>query len=173
MKTVITAGGKGTRISSLFSGIPKPMIDIAGRPVLEHEIACLKSQGFDDIIITVSHLAGRIMNYFGSGEQFGVKIDYFTEREPLGTAGALFLLRERLREPFLLINGDIMFDVDVMRFVEYHRNKGGLATLFTHPNKTPPLNLNDIHALLLPGLTKPHSDRRPAVAHILTPSPLR
>ena len=137
MKTVITAGGKGTRISSLFADIPKPMIDIAGKPVLEHETACLRSQGFDDIIITVSHLAASIVNHFGSGEKFGVKIEYFTECEPLGTAGALFMLRDKLREPFLLINGDIMFDVDLARFAEYHRHKGGLVSLFTHPNSHP------------------------------------
>ena len=137
MKTVITAGGKGTRISSLFADIPKPMIDIAGKPVLEHETDCLRSQGFDDIIITVSHLAASIVNHFGSGEKFGVKIEYFTEPEPLGTAGALFMLRDKLREPFFLINGDIMFDVDLKRFAEYHRHKGGLVSLFTHPNSHP------------------------------------
>ncbi|MBQ9433166.1 MAG: HAD-IIIA family hydrolase [Synergistaceae bacterium] len=137
MKTVINAGGKGTRISSLFAGIPKPMIDIAGKPVLEREIECLKSQGFDDLIITVSHLAGKIMDYFGDGKDFGVKIEYFTEPEPLGTAGALFILRDKLTEPFLLLNGDIMFDVDLKRFADYHAKKGGLATLFTHPNNHP------------------------------------
>ncbi len=137
MKTVINAGGKGTRISALFSDIPKPMIDIAGKPVLEREIDCLKSQGFDDLIITVSHLAGNITGYFGDGRDFGVKIDYFTEPEPLGTAGALFMLRDKLTEPFLLINGDIMFDVDLERFAEYHAHKGGLVSIFTHPNNHP------------------------------------
>ena len=140
MKTVINAGGKGTRISSLFSDIPKPMIDIAGKPVLEHEIACLKSQGFDDLIITVSYLAESIVNHFGNGERFGVKIEYFTEPEPLGTAGALFMLMDKLTAPFLLINGDIMFDVDFKRFADFHVKKaktGGLVSLFTHPNNHP------------------------------------
>ena len=113
------------------------MIDIAGKPVLEREIECLKSQGFDDIIITVSHLAGNIMDYFGDGGKFGVKIEYFMESEPLGTAGALFMLRDKLTESFLLINGDIMFDVDMKRFADYHAKKGGLATIFTHPNNHP------------------------------------
>ena len=137
MKTVINAGGKGTRISSMFSGIPKPMIDIAGKPVLEHEIDCLKSQGFDDIVITVSYMAESITSYFGNGEKFGVKIEYFHETSPLGTAGALFMLRDKLREPFLLINGDIMFDVDLKRFADYHMRKGGLVSVFTHPNNHP------------------------------------
>ena len=137
MKTVITAGGKGTRIASVFSEIPKPMIDVAGKPVLEHAISCLKQQGFDDIIITVSHLAGSIIDYFGSGEKFGVKIEYFTEPEPLGTAGALFMLRDKLRASFLLISGDIVFDVDLKRFADFHQSKGGLVSLFTHPNNHP------------------------------------
>ena len=135
MKTVIMAGGKGTRIASVNARIP--MIDVAGKPVLEHEIACLKSQGFDEIIITVSHLAGNIMDYFGDGERFGVKIEYFVEQSPLGNAGALFLLREKLCGPFLLINGDVMFDVDLKRFAEFHERKGGLVSLFTHPNNHP------------------------------------
>ena len=137
MRTVINAGGKGTRISSLFADIPKPMIEIAGHPVLEREIDCLRSQGFDDLIITVSYLAESITNYFGSGENFGVKIEYFTEPEPLGTAGALFMLRDKLTEPFLLINGDILFDVDLRRFAAYHAKKGGLVSIFTHPNNHP------------------------------------
>lgn len=145
MKVVISAGGKGTRISSIASDIPKPMIPIDGMPVLEREIASLKKQGFDDIIITVSHLGNIIMNYFGDGskispitnEPFGVNIEYFYEEVPLGTAGALFKLKDKLTEDFLLLNGDAIFDVDFNRFVEYHREKNGLVTLFTHPNSHP------------------------------------
>ena len=145
MKTVIMAGGKGTRISSVARDIPKPMIQIQGKPVLEHEIACLKSQGFTDIIITVSHLGNIIMDYFGdgsgispaTGEPFGVSIEYYFEQEPLGNAGALFRLKDKLTEDFLLLNADAVFDVDFNRFVAFHREKGGLATLFTHPNSHP------------------------------------
>ena len=145
MKTVIMAGGKGTRISSVASDIPKPMIKIQGVPVLEREIECLRAQGFDDIILTVSHLGNIIMDYFGdgsgispaTGEPFGVKIEYFFEREPLGNAGALFHLKDKLTEDFLLLNADAVFDIDFNRFVQYHRQKGGLATLFTHPNSHP------------------------------------
>ena len=79
MKTVIMAGGKGTRISSVASDIPKPMIKIEGKPVLEHEIECLRDQGFTDMIITVSHLGSIIMDYFGDGSRFGVQIQYFNE----------------------------------------------------------------------------------------------
>lgn len=145
MKTVIMAGGKGTRISSVARDIPKPMIQIEGKPVLEHEIACLKSQGFTDLIITVSHLGHIIMDYFGdgsgispaTGEPFGVQIEYYFEQEPLGNAGALFKLKDKLTEDFLLLNADAIFDVDFNRFVAFHKERGGLATLFTHPNSHP------------------------------------
>lgn len=145
MKTVISAGGKGTRISSIASDIPKPMIPVDGVPVLEREIMSLRDQGFNDIIITVSHLGNVIMNYFGdgdkispiTGEPFGVKIEYFYEETPLGTAGALFKLKDKLTEDFLLLNGDAVFDVDFNRFVRYHKEHGGLVTLFTHPNSHP------------------------------------
>ncbi|MBQ3394872.1 MAG: HAD-IIIA family hydrolase [Synergistaceae bacterium] len=137
MKTVIMAGGKGTRIASVNADVPKPMIEIAGKPVLEHTIECLRSQGFDDVIITVSHMADVIMNHFGDGKNFGVKIEYYVEDKPLGNAGALFRLRNKLGERFLLLNADVIFDVDLNRFAEYHADKHALATLFTHPNSHP------------------------------------
>ena len=96
MKVVIMAGGRGTRITSVASDIPKPMIKIEGKPVLEHEIECLKKQGFTDIILTVSHLGNIIMDYFGDGSRFGVQITYYFEKEPLGNAGALFELRRNV-----------------------------------------------------------------------------
>ena len=137
MKVVIMAGGKGTRISSVASDIPKPMIEIDGIPVLEREIQCLKEQGFEDLIITVSHLGHIIMNYFGDGLYFGVHIEYFVEEQPLGNAGALFELKNKLTEDFLLLNADSIFDIDFNRIVKFHKEKGGLVTLFTHPNSHP------------------------------------
>ncbi|MBU5317702.1 D-glycero-beta-D-manno-heptose 1,7-bisphosphate 7-phosphatase [Clostridium bornimense] len=137
MKVVIMAGGRGTRISSVASDIPKPMIKIEGKPVLEHEIECLKNQGYTDLIITVSHLGNIIMDYFKDGSDFGVNIEYFVEETPLGNAGALFQLKDKLKEDFLLLNADAIFDIDFNRFVNYHKQKGGLVTLFTHPNSHP------------------------------------
>ena len=189
MKTVIMAGGKGTRISSVARDIPKPMIQIQGKPVLEHEIACLKSHGFTDIIITVSHLGHIIMDYFGdgsglspvTGEPFGVNIEYYFEQEPLGNAGALFKLKDKLTEDFLLLNADALFDVDFNRFVAFHRQHGGLATLFTHPNSHPydsGLILADDRGAVQQWLTK--EDTRPtwyrnrvnAGLHVLSPEVL-
>lgn len=137
MKTVIMAGGRGTRIAEVFPDIPKPLIPIEGTPVLEREICDLKAQGFDDIIITVSHMADKIMDYFGDGSKLGVKIEYFVEETPLGNAGALFELKEKLTDDFLLLNADAIFDVDFNRFVKFHKEHKGLATLFTHPNDHP------------------------------------
>lgn len=181
MKAVIMAGGKGTRISSIAADIPKPMIKIDGKPVLEYEIECLRSQGFTDIIITVSHLGRIIMDYFGDGSAFGVHIEYYNEVTPLGNAGALFKLKDKLTEDFLLLNADSIFDIDFNRFVEYHRQKGGLVTLFTHPNSHPydsSLIIADDNGAVEQWLTK--EDERPryyqnrvnAGLHILSPSVL-
>lgn len=145
MKTVIMAGGKGTRISSVANDIPKPMIKIAEKPILEHEIECLRDQGFTDLIITVSHLGNVIMDYFGdgtrissvTGKPFGVHIEYYEEKTPIGNAGALFKIKDKLTDDFLLLNADAMFDVDFNRFVKFHQKHGGLVTLFTHPNSHP------------------------------------
>ncbi len=137
MIALVMAGGKGTRISAIVSDIPKPMIPINGKPVLEWEILNLRDQGFKDIIITVSHMADHIIGYFGGGEKFGVHIEYFREETPLGSAGALFKLRDKFTEDFLLLNADVIFDIDFNRFVDYHKAKGGLVTLFTHPNSHP------------------------------------
>ncbi len=137
MKTVIMAGGAGTRISSVFPDIPKPLIPIGGTAVLEREIKELALQGFDDIILTLSHKADAIVSHFGDGSRLGVRIEYFIEESPLGNAGALYELKDKLTSDFLLLNADTVFSVDFNRFVAYHSKKGGLATLFTHPNDHP------------------------------------
>ena len=181
MKTVIMAGGKGTRISSIASDIPKPMIKIDGKPVLEHEIECLRMQGFNDIIITVSHLGNIIMDYFGDGKAFGVNIEYYFEEEPLGNAGALFKIKDKLTEDFLLLNADAVFDIDFNKFVSYHKEKGGLVTLFTHPNSHPydsGLIIADDNGAVLNWLAK--EDDRPkyyrnrvnAGLHVISPNVL-
>ena len=145
MKTVIMAGGKGTRIASVNSEVPKPMIPILGKPILEYQLDCLRRQGCTDIILVIGHLGHIVRDYFGdgsgvspaTGEPFGVSIAYIEETEPLGTAGALYLLKDKLTEDFLLLCGDVIFDIDVGRFARFHKEHGGLATLFTHPNSHP------------------------------------
>lgn len=138
MKVVIMAGGRGTRIAELFPNIPKPLIPVDGIPILEREIMSLAFQGFKDIILTVGYLADKIIEYFGDGSRLDVKIDYFVEETPLGNAGALFQLREKIgEEPFFLLNADAAFDVDFNRMLDFHKKHGGLVTLFTHPNSHP------------------------------------
>lgn len=137
MKVVIMAGGKGTRIASVNSEVPKPMIPIKDKPILEYEIACVKKQGYTDIILVVGYLGRVVQDYFGDGSKFGVNIEYVVEETPLGTAGALYLLKDKLQDDFLLLNGDIIFDVDFNRFYEVHKKQGGIATILTHPNNHP------------------------------------
>lgn len=131
------AGGRGTRISSVNSEIPKPMIRICGKPVLQRQIECLRGQGYRDFVLVTGHLGHVIKEYFQDGGKFGVRISYIEEKEPLGTAGALYYLKGVVEEDFLLVNGDIVFDVDIRRFYAAHRQNGGLATIFTHPNSHP------------------------------------
>ena len=178
MKTVIMAGGKGTRIASVAQDIPKPMLPVAGKPVLEREIECLCDQGYTDIIITVSHLGSVIMDYFGNGEKFGVNIRYFNETVPLGNAGALFQMKDELTEDFLLINADAIFDIDVNRFLDFHKKHGGFVSLFTHPNDHPydsGLIVTDEQGRVEKWLTKeePHEgwykNRVNAGIHIISP----
>lgn len=136
MKTVIMAGGKGTRIAEIASDIPKPMIPICGKPILEYQIECLKQNNLTDIIIVVGHLGHNIKDYFGNGNRFGCNIEYFTETEPLGTAGALYKLAN-LSQDFLLLNGDTIFDMDFSRMTAFHREKNAWVTLAVHPNSHP------------------------------------
>lgn len=137
MQAVIMAGGKGTRIASVASDIPKPMIPICGKPILQHQIECLRGQDIVDITLVIGYLGHVIKDYFDDGKRFGVTITYIEEKEPLGTAGALYYLKGRIQNDFILLNGDIIFDVDFKRFMDYHSQKGTWATIFTHPNNHP------------------------------------
>lgn len=145
MKVVIMAGGLGSRLASISNGVPKPLMKISGIPILEREIFTLKEQGFKDIILTLHHKADMIMDYFGDGSKkspvtgkpFDVHIEYFVEKELIGNAGALYFLKEKLCEDFLLLNADSLFDVDFSRLVQFHFSHNGLATIFVHPNSHP------------------------------------
>lgn len=136
MKVVIMAGGKGTRIASVKSDVPKPMIPICGKPILEWQIENLKACGLTDITLVVGYLGHVIQEYFGDGSKFGVTISYFVEDAPLGTAGALFKMPE-LTDDFLLMCGDVILDVDFNRFIEFHNKNNAWASLMAHPNGHP------------------------------------
>jgi len=135
MTAVIMAGGKGTRIAELFPDIPKPLIPVCGVSVLRRQIEALINNGINRIVVVTGHLSEKIEREFSSGEEYGVKISYYTEETPLGTAGALFKLE--LTDDFLLLSGDLVFDIDIKRMFAFHKNNCALATLFTHPNSHP------------------------------------
>jgi len=134
---VIMAGGRGTRIREINFDTPKPMIPLLGKPVLQYEIESLKKQGLTDIVLVIGYLGKQIISYFGNGKDFGVNIRYIEEKEPLGTAGSLFFLKNNVSKDFLLLNGDNIFNVDINRFYQRHKKNNCLATILTHPNNHP------------------------------------
>lgn len=134
------AGGKGTRIRSLTQNeIPKPMLTVGGKTIIEHQIKCLRKSGIEEIIIVIGYLGEKIKEHFKNGEDFGVKISYFEEdsNNPLGTAGSLYYLKSEIFEDFILIFGDVFLNVDFTKMIRYHKRNISDATLLTHPNSHP------------------------------------
>ena len=136
---VIQAGGKGTRMEEITGGkIPKPMILLNGRPMLEWQMENIKKYGIREFVIIIGHLGERVKEYFGDGSRLGVEIRYIEEQEPLGSAGALFFLKPILKvAQVLLVFGDVMFDVDLDRMMKFHESHPGKVTLLAHPNSLP------------------------------------
>ena len=137
MKAAILAGGKGTRLGKLAENVPKPMVMIGGKPLLEHQIGLLTRYGFDDIILCTGHLSNIIEEYLGDGRRFKARIRYSAEDKPLGSAGCLKPVEKILGGQFLLLNGDVMLDMDLGRLKRFHGKKKADATLTCHPNDHP------------------------------------
>jgi D,D-heptose 1,7-bisphosphate phosphatase len=181
MKTVIMAGGRGTRIAGVFSDIPKPMIPLCGKPILEHQINNLVHSGLTDILIITGFLGDTIQSYFKDGSAFKTSISYFNETEPLGTAGALFLCEKLLGDSFLLINGDLVMDIDFSRFINFFKTKNALAALAVHPNNHPfdsALLVTDVDSRIIRWITKEeprlyYKNQVSSGIHILTQELLR
>ncbi len=129
MKAVVMAGGEGSRLRPLTIRRPKPMVPIAGKPVMEHILHLLKRHGITDVVVTVQYLASSIEDYFGNGSQMGMHITYSREDVPLGTAGSVKNAEEQLTEPFLVISGDALTDYNLTEIIEYHQAKKAMATL--------------------------------------------
>jgi NDP-sugar pyrophosphorylase family protein len=129
MKAVILAGGKGTRLRPYTTVFPKPLMPIGDEPILEIVIRQLKSHGFDEVIITVGHLAELIMTFFSDGSKYGINIKYSREDKPLGTAGGLGLIKKELNETFLMMNGDVLTTLDYSDLLKYHKRNGAIATI--------------------------------------------
>ena len=130
MRAVVMAGGEGSRLRPLTSRRPKPLAPIANRPVMHHIVELLRSHGITEIVATLHYLADEIEAYFGDGSSFGVTMHYAVEDTPLGTAGAVKMAQDRLRdEPFIIISGDAMTDIDITKLIEAHNQAGNDATI--------------------------------------------
>lgn len=136
---IIQAGGKGTRLRELTKDeIPKPLLKLNGKPMIEWQLENVKRYGITEFVLITGFLGEKIEKYFGDGSQWGVNITYVRENEPLGSAGALYYLKERLENKnFLLIFGDVLFDVDLRYMVNFYEEHAALATLAVHPNTHP------------------------------------
>ena len=136
---VIMAGGKGSRLRSITNDeIPKPMVPVDGKPLLEYQVEALKEYSIKKIVMIVGHLGEKIMEHFKDGKDFGVDIDYIVEKEPLGTAGAFYYLKDKTdAKDFLLVFGDVFFDIDFDRMEDFHFKNAALTTLLAHPNGHP------------------------------------
>ena len=138
MKTaVILAGGKGTRLAEIRSDVPKPMMPVLDRPLLAYQIELLKEHGFTKVWLIVNHLYEHIETYFANGEDFGIEINYYIEQQPLGTVGGVKAIEQHLQDPFLVLYGDVMMNMDLNRLITFHKNKNADATLVVHPNDHP------------------------------------
>ena len=136
MQLVIIAGGKGTRLG--LKDIPKPMVEIGGRPLLEHQINLAKRYGIDEVFILSGYLANVIEDYFKNGENLGIKIHHVVEPYPLGTAGSLKLLEGKLKDRFLVFYGDVVMDFDLDEFIKFDKShNNSIGTAVVHPNDHP------------------------------------
>lgn len=156
MKVVFLAGGKGTRLGSLTDKVPKPMVRIAGKPMLEYIVRHVRGQGFTDFLFKTHHLSEVIEDYFGSGERFGARIRYFVEPEPWGTAGGLGFLRNE-KFPVLVVYGDVLFNVDLARLMAFHFEQKAQVTLTLYK----PDHMKDCDVVVLDGKRITRMIRKP------------
>ncbi|MEG6512827.1 mannose-1-phosphate guanyltransferase [Desulforamulus ruminis] len=137
MKAIIMAGGEGTRLRPLTCGLPKPMMPVVNRPMMEHIVHLLKKHQITDIGVTLQYLPEHIRDYFGNGSEFDVHMRYYLEEVPLGTAGSVKNAQDFLDETFVVISGDALTDLNLTRAMEFHRQKGAMATLVLTPVDCP------------------------------------
>ncbi len=137
MKAVVMAGGEGSRLRPLTIGRPKPMVPVVNVPVMEHILGLLRRHGINQVVVTLQYLANVIQEYFGDGSDFGMEIHYTVEETPLGTAGSVKNAEALLDQPFLVISGDALTDIDLTQVIRYHQQKGAMATLTLYRVPTP------------------------------------
>lgn len=126
---VIMAGGLGVRLRPMTYKTPKPMLPVAGKPMVQHIIEKLRLEGFSDVILSIGYLGQQIEDYFGDGTDLGVTISYISEDQPLGTGGSLSLLRRRFAEPVVVMNGDVLMRAKMRDMVDYHIGHGAEVTV--------------------------------------------
>lgn len=131
-RAVIMAGGKGIRLGKLTADTPKPMLKVAGKPILERLVLHLVSYGIRHIYLAVNHLSQVIEDYFGDGTRWGCNIEYLHEKEPLGSGGALSLLPEHPEQPLILMNGDLLIEADLAQMLTFHQAHDFYATMGVH-----------------------------------------
>jgi len=136
-KAFILAGGKGTRMRPFTYEMPKPLIPVQGRPLLQHIIDLLRKYDVREVIISTGYMCDKIREYFGNGSRFGVNIAYIEEKEELGTAGPLRMAKDELTGPFIMFNGDILANIDLHDFMDTHAKNDGIATIALTPVKDP------------------------------------
>src|ERR671936_2727885 len=129
MKAVVMGGGEGSRLGPLTSGVPKPLVPVTGKPVMEHTLRLLRRHGITEVVVTLQYLGSAIRDYFGDGSDFGMEITYVVEDAPLGTAGSVKNAAQYLDEPFLIVSGDALTDIDLGRAISWHKEKQALATI--------------------------------------------
>jgi len=128
-KALILAGGKGTRLKPITDEIPKPLLPLQGKPIIQHTIDLLKKHGITEIYLSIGHMGDKIKEYFGDGSRFGTNIIYIEEKEPMGTAGPLKLAKEYLTETFLMCNADELKNIDLTDMYLFHKAQGAKATI--------------------------------------------
>ncbi len=139
MKAFVLAGGEGTRLRPHTYTTPKPMLLVGGKPIVQYVLEHLKASGVKEAILTVGYLHEKISDYFADGQKFGMKITYSVEKEALGTAGSVLAAKERPKEPFFVVMGDAIIDIDLKALADVHKKSGAIATvaLLKHTTKIP------------------------------------
>lgn len=137
MKAVILAGGQGKRLKPLTDTTPKPLVEVAGKPIAVHQIEWLKQYGIREFIFTVGHLKEKIIDALGNGAKYNVKIYYSVEDEPLGTGGAIKRLESLLSEPFIAVNGDVLTDIDPTKLIEASDDENIVGVIAAVPLPSP------------------------------------
>jgi mannose-1-phosphate guanylyltransferase / phosphomannomutase len=130
MRAVVMAGGEGSRLRPMTANLPKPLLPVANRPVMEHVLRLLRRHGVTETVVTVQFLASLVRNYFGDGDELGMSLQYATEQRPLGTAGSVKNAETALRDDtFMVLSGDALTDADLTGLLDFHKRQGALVTV--------------------------------------------